>query len=118
MKGTALAHRFTDATIDSVWNLIYKNHMSNETFLSGKQAVQIVLAKNTLWTVFTSLREIALNSGQCEIKVLWKSPKKQRESIAFPKGSPLIPFFKYAYNKVRPLNYYFEEVFIPPNMNI
>ena len=36
------------------------------------------------------------------LKVLWKSSSKNLESIVFQKGSPLTPFFKNAYSKIRP----------------
>ena len=35
------------------------------------------------------------------VKILWKSVGKVQESMLFPKGSPLLPFFNNAYNKLR-----------------
>ena len=35
------------------------------------------------------------------VKILWKSIGKVQESMLFPKGSPLLPFFNNAYNKLR-----------------
>ena len=35
------------------------------------------------------------------VKVLWKSPTLIHNSMMFPKGSPLLPFFNHAYTKLR-----------------
>ena len=40
-------------------------------------------------------------SRQCELKILWKSSERKQLSFGFPKGSPLLPFFQYAYKKLR-----------------
>ena len=37
----------------------------------------------------------------CSLKILWKSHVSSHISMVFPKGSPLLPFFNYAYNKIR-----------------
>ena len=34
-------------------------------------------------------------------KVLWKSPALTHNTMMFPKGSPLLPFFNHAYTKLR-----------------
>ena len=39
--------------------------------------------------------------GYCQLKILWKSPGRHFESFGFPKKSPLLPFFNYAYKKMR-----------------
>ena len=44
---------------------------------------------------------MAYYSKPCELKYVWKSPEKSFYSYAFPKASPLFPFFKYAYGKIR-----------------
>ena len=35
------------------------------------------------------------------VKILWKSPALTHDSMMFPKGSPLLPFFNHAYGKLR-----------------
>ena len=40
-------------------------------------------------------------SKPCALKILWTSPEITHYSFAFPKDSPLLPFFKYAYKKLR-----------------
>ena len=37
----------------------------------------------------------------CSLKILWKSHVSAHISMVFPIGSPLLPFFNYAYNKIR-----------------
>ena len=44
---------------------------------------------------------MAYYSKPCELKYVWISPEKILYAYAFPKASPLLPFFKYAYSKIR-----------------
>ena len=60
------------------------------------KAVDSVLQQNKLLTVYTYV-----NTMPCALKVLWKSPEKRHQSFGLPKGSPMVPFFKHAYNKLR-----------------
>ena len=38
--------------------------------------------------------------NECSLKILWKSPSHHLTSFAFPKMSPLLPFFNHAYKKL------------------
>ena len=75
--------------------------MDDESFMNQKEATQILLQKNELLTQYSQLSTISANAESCEFKTLWKSPGQISESMTFQKGSPMVPFFKHAYNKMR-----------------
>ena len=76
--------------------------MSEESFTSGgeTEAIKSLLETNELLTAFFSIEAMDYYSKPCELKFVWKSPEKAISSFAFPKGSPLLPFFKHAYSKI------------------
>ena len=76
--------------------------MTGDNFVGTKNALKTVINTNQLWAIHTYLEGVLYHSEPCVLKVLWKSPSKNLESIVFQKGSPLTPFFKYAYSKIRP----------------
>ena len=73
----------------SVWNQIYENNMDNQSLVTEKEGVQTVISGDKLLTVFAYVTGMFKNSEPCEVKVLWKSPKKSHLSIAFPKGQKM-----------------------------
>ena len=85
-ESTSLAQKFMAAIPGSVWNQIYENNMDNQSLVNEKEAVQTVISGDKLSTVFGYATGMFKNSEPCEVKVLWKSPKKNHLSIAFPKG--------------------------------
>ena len=93
--------KFIDGEPNSVWRKMYKNHMSDESFKTGETATRSVIESNELQTAYFSVEGMAHFSKPCELKYVWISPENSIMSYAFPKGSPLLPFFKYAYSKIR-----------------
>ena len=75
--------------------------MSDESFKTGETATQSVIETNELQTAYFSIEGMAHFSKPCELKYVWISPEKSFATYAFPKGSPLLPFFKHAYSKIR-----------------
>ena len=65
------------------------------------EATQTLLKKNELLTQYSEVDSMIKNSEPCEIKILYELPTKAQSSMAFLKGSPLVPFFKNGYNKIR-----------------
>ena len=96
-----IGSKFIDGEPNSVWRKMYKNHMSDESFKTGEAATRSVIETNELKTAYFSIEGMAHFSKPCELKYVWISPENSVMSYAFPKGSPLLPFFKYAYSKIR-----------------
>ena len=93
--------KFLEGEPNSVWRKMYKNHMSDESFKTGEATTRSVIETNELQTAYFQIKNMAYYSKPCELKYVWKSPEKSFYSYAFPKASPLFPFFKYAYGKIR-----------------
>ena len=101
-KEWGVAQKFLDAEPNSVWDQIYKNHMTDESFTSNtSDAINTILKKKELLTAFFPIEAMNYYSKPCQLKVAWKSSEKRQNSFAFPKNSPLAPFFKYAYGKIK-----------------
>ena len=75
--------------------------MSDESFKTGKTTTQSVTETDELQTSYFTIEGMAYYSKPCELKYVWISPEKILYAYAFPKASPLLPFFKYAYSKIR-----------------
>ena len=98
----ALAQLFTKSESNTIWNDIFVNLMSENSFHSNDfEATQTLLKTNELLTQYSEIDSMIKNSEPCKIKILWEAPFKDQSSIAFPKGSPLVPFFKNGYSKIR-----------------
>ena len=97
----AISSLFIDGEPNSVWKKIYENHMSHESFKTGETTTRSIIETNELQTAYFTIEGMALYSKPCELKYVWVSPGKSLYSYAFPKASPLFPFFKYAYSKIR-----------------
>ena len=101
-KSISLSQVFTMSKPNTVWNDIFKNHMTDQSFKSNdREATKTILEKNDYLTQYSEVESMIYNSEPCKVKILWESPSKDRSSIAFPKGSPLVPFFKNAYSQIR-----------------
>ena len=101
-KSISLAQLFTESKPNTVWNEIFKNHMTDQSFKSNDmEATKTILEKNDYLTQYSEVESMIYNSEPCKVKILWESPSKDRSSIAFPKGSPLVPFFKNTYSQIR-----------------
>ena len=75
--------------------------MSDESFVSGfghqSGPVRMVSQEDGPLTAFSYLHDMP----PCMLKVLWKSPGPEYQSFAFQKDSPILPFFKHVYSKIR-----------------
>ena len=101
-KSGSVALKFTTSKPNTVWSEIFKNHMTDQSFKSNdREATKTMLEKNEYLTQYSEVESMIYNSEPCKIKILWESPSKDRSSIAFPKGSPLVPFFKNTYSQIR-----------------
>ena len=97
----AISSLFIDGEPNSVWKKMNENHMSDESFKTGETTTRSIIETNELQTAYFTIEGMALYSKPCELKYVWVSPEKSLYSYAFPKASPLFPFFKYAYSKIR-----------------
>ena len=99
-KEWGVAQKFLDAKPNSVWDQIFNNHMTDKSFTKGENdAINTMMKKKELLAAYFSIEAMNYYSKPCQLKVAWKSSEKLQISFAFPKNSPLVPFFKYAYGK-------------------
>ena len=75
--------------------------MDEQSFIPIAEATNKILKSDQPWTQYSEIESLLYNTKQCEIKTMWKSLVKDHASMAFKKGSPLVPFFKHAYNKLK-----------------
>ena len=100
-KWGTIKTKFIHGEPNSLWRKMYKNHMSDESFKTAETTTQSIIATNELQTAYFPIEGMAYYSKPCELKYVWVSPETTLFSYAFPKASPLLPFFKYAYNNIR-----------------
>lgn len=74
--------------------------MTDESFMDIDIARE-KLDEESFLTFFTLVEGEIYIAKPCALKVLWSAPIGIQESFAFPKGSPLLPFFKHTYQKIR-----------------
>ena len=73
----ASAQTFVGAEPNSIWDLIYKKQMTDESFLKSDTAtIETLLKSNELFTGFSYVESLIYSSKPCQIKVVWKSPGK------------------------------------------
>ena len=72
-----------------------------ESFKTGETTTRSIIETNELQTAYFTIENMAYYSKPCELKYVWISPEKTIYTYAFPKASPLLPFFKHAYSKIR-----------------
>ena len=82
-KSSASCAAFSGAEPGTVWNHIFKKHMTeNESCIGSKKASKQMQEANHLLTQF-----FYYYGGQsCNVKVLWKNPALKHESMALAKG--------------------------------
>ena len=76
-KNWATAQTFVSAEPNSVWDLIYKKQMTEDSFAKSETAaIETLLKSNELFTGFGYVESLIYSSKPCQIKVVWKSPGK------------------------------------------
>ena len=75
-KSSSNAQIFVASKEGTIWNKIYKNHMTEESFILSTQTLHESLETNEKITYFTSVDVMAhISPHKCSLKILWKSPK-------------------------------------------
>ena len=100
-RSWAVAQTFLEAKPKTVWRKILENHMDDESFKDIENPGLKEFRNSHKMAFYHSIENMVYYSKQCELKILWTSPAKTDVSFGFPKKSPLLPFFKYAYKKLR-----------------
>ena len=94
-KSSALALKFTTSKPNTVWNDIFKTHMTDESFKSSdREATETILEENDYLTQYSELEAMIYNSEPCKVKILWESPSKDLASIVFPKRITFVTIFQ------------------------
>ena len=76
-KNWATAQTFVSAEPNSVWDLVYKKQMTDDSFeKSETAAIETLLKSNELFTGFGYIDSLTYSSKPCQLKVVWKSPGK------------------------------------------
>ena len=76
-KTWAAAQTFIGAEPNSVWDQIYRNKMTDESFAENTNAViETLLKSNELLTGYNYIEDFIYNSKPCQLKVVWKSSGK------------------------------------------
>ena len=101
-KSWSSSQLFLSAESGSVWNKILENHMTDDSFVGDlSKQMKDMIGSNKLLTAYFPVEGMIYASKSCAIKVLWQSSQSSKQSFGFLKNSPLLPFFKYAYKKLR-----------------
>ena len=100
-RSWAVAQTFLEAKPETTWRKILENHMDDESFKDIENPGLKEFRNSHKMAFYHSIENMVYYSKQCELKILWTSPAKTDVSFGFPKKSPLLPFFKYAYKKLR-----------------
>ena len=88
-KSGARCSVFTGAEAGTVWNHIFKKHMTeNESCIGTAKASKEMQETDQLLTLFYYL----YGRQSCNVKILWKNPALIHESMALPKGIYKIRF--------------------------
>ena len=88
-KSTAECSKFSQAEAGTVWNHIFKKHMTeNESCIGTAKASKEMQETDQLLTLFYYL----YGRQSCNVKILWKNPALIHESMALPKGIYKIRF--------------------------
>ena len=76
-KTWAAAQTFVGAEPNSVWYLIYKKQMTDDSFAKSEiAAIETLLTSNELFTGYGYVESLIYSSKPCQLKVVWKSPGK------------------------------------------
>ena len=74
---------FLEAEPNSVWNKIWENHMTDDSFTGSGPGIEAILNSNELLTGFFNAQAMTYRSKPCELKILWKSTRKSHQSMTF-----------------------------------
>ena len=81
--GGASCVTFSGAKPGTVWNRIYKNHMTeNKSCIGEEKALKKMQETDALLTSYYNY----YGSKPCNVKILWKNPALLHESMALAKG--------------------------------
>ena len=82
-KSTTQCSKFSQAKAGTVWNNIFKKHMSeNESCIGNEKALKQMQGTDQLLTFFYYV----YGRQSCNVKILWKNLALIHQSMAFPKG--------------------------------
>ena len=82
-KSGASCTRFSGAEPDTVWNRIFKIHMTeNGSCIGEEKALKQMQETDALLTSYYNY----YGSKPCNVKILWKNPALLHESMALAKG--------------------------------
>ena len=102
---------FLQAKPHSVWWYIYKNHMTEDSFKGEMASLKAADDADEQLAAYSSLNTIQYymksNNRPCGMRVLWTSRQPFNYAFAFPKHSPLIPYFNHVYQFTKERGLYF-----------
>ena len=82
-KSGARCSVFTGAEAGTVWNSIFKKHMTeNESCIGEEKALKQMQETDALLTSFYN----SYGEKSCNVKILWKNPALLHESMVLAKG--------------------------------
>ena len=95
IKSGSIAQEFLNSKPNTIWRQIYEKQMNDESFMPISEATKNILQKDQLLTQYSEIESMMYNTKPCLLKTLWKSPSKDRHSMAFQKGyrTYQTPFF-------------------------
>ena len=95
IKSGSIAQEFLNSKPNTIWRQIYEKQMNDESFMPISEGTQNILQKDQLLTQYSEIESMMYNTKPCLLKTLWKSPSKDRHSMAFQKGyrTYQTPFF-------------------------
>ena len=86
IKSGSIAQEFINSKPNTIWRQIYEKQMNDESFMPISEATKNILQKDQLLTQYSEIESMMYNTKPCLLKTLWKSPSKDRHSMAFQKG--------------------------------
>ena len=86
IKSGSIAQEFVNSKPNKIWRQIYEKQMNDESFMPISEATKNILQKDQLLTQYSEIESMMYNTKPCLLKTLWKSPSKDRHSMAFQKG--------------------------------
>ena len=82
-KSGASCTRFSGAELGTVWNRIFKKHMTeNGSCIGEEKALKQMQETDALLTSFYN----SYGEKSCNVKILWKNPALLHESMVLAKG--------------------------------
>ena len=78
-------------------------HTDDSSFMGYIKGMELLISSEEEITLFHNphiLKSTLMNNEKCRLKVVWISPQSTPCSFAFPKKSPILPFFNYIYHQL------------------